>query len=150
MSNVEGSPETGGTAPGGASRGGGRLLLAVAGLVLALVSPVFWMLTLDNNFLQRTGLMMWVGMGVGLVLVGVAAMQDRRKRTRLVAGATFAWVVFAAVGCAVFTQLPAPQEQAAQAEIASFTLPDHTGTPVALADLVQDEAALLVFYRGHW
>jgi hypothetical protein len=32
-----------------------------------------------------------------------------------------------------------------------FTLPDHDGNPLALADLLEkSNAALLIFYRGYW
>lgn len=31
-----------------------------------------------------------------------------------------------------------------------FTLPDHTGKPVSLAELRSDRGAVLVFYRGFW
>jgi peptidoglycan/LPS O-acetylase OafA/YrhL len=31
-----------------------------------------------------------------------------------------------------------------------FTLPDQNGKPVALADLVSPNGAVLIFYRGHW
>ena len=31
-----------------------------------------------------------------------------------------------------------------------FTLPDQNGRPVALADLISDKGALLIFYRGYW
>jgi len=31
-----------------------------------------------------------------------------------------------------------------------FTLPDHTGTTVSLAELRRDGGTVLVFYRGFW
>ena len=31
-----------------------------------------------------------------------------------------------------------------------FTLSDQNGRPIALADLISDKGALLIFYRGHW
>jgi peroxiredoxin len=34
--------------------------------------------------------------------------------------------------------------------LADFTLPDATGTPVSLSELVGDGPAVLVFYRGGW
>ncbi len=35
-------------------------------------------------------------------------------------------------------------------EVESFTLRDHEGDEVALADLLEEQAVMLVFYRGGW
>jgi len=32
----------------------------------------------------------------------------------------------------------------------AFSLPDQNGKPVALADLLSTNGAVLIFYRGHW
>ena len=32
----------------------------------------------------------------------------------------------------------------------NFSLPDQNGKPVALADLLSPNGAILIFYRGHW
>lgn len=128
----------------------GRFTLAVIGLVLTLISPVAWALTLDHSFLRRTGLMMWIIMGLGLVCAAAAAMGDRRTRTRLVAILASAWVASAITIYFVFTRLPAPGGDAANERISDFTLSSHLGQPVTLSGLLNEGHVLLVFYRGYW
>ncbi|MGD2110106.1 MAG: hypothetical protein PVI86_12040 [Phycisphaerae bacterium] len=137
-------------APTGNSMGKPRFTLALAGLVLILISPVFWGLTLDNKFLQRTALMMWLAMAVGLACAVLGAYTDRRKRTRVVAALAACWVLFSIPGVSFFTRLPAPTEIAGSEPIADFTLPDHHGRKTALSGLLRDGWVLLVFYRGYW
>lgn len=132
------------------SAGSRRMWLAVVGLVLAVVSPMFWAMTLGDTLLRRTGLAMWVAMAVGLVLAVAAARRDPRKRTRLVAVVTGCWVAFSVVGYQVFTRLPESAVFDDTQRIAAFTLPDQQGQPRSLNELAGDGAALLVFYRGHW
>jgi hypothetical protein len=127
-----------------------RLPLAVAGLFLALISPVFWLLTLSINWLQRTALAMWIALGVAVVLAAIAAWNDRRKRTRIVAALAGAWSVFCCVGFVVATRLPDATAPEGGDTIAEFTLPDHLGHPTSLSDLLRGDWVLLVFYRGHW
>ena len=124
--------------------------LAVVGLVLAVVSPMFWAMTLGDTLLRRTGLAMWVAMAVGLVLAVAAARRDARKRTRLIAVVTGCWVAFSVFGYLVFTRLPESAVFDDTQRIAAFTLPDQQGQPQSLDKLAGDGAALLVFYRGHW
>lgn len=136
--------------------------------MLAIISPVFWALTLQVNFLQRTALPMWLGMLAGLILAIVAARRDRRTRTRVVAGLNLLWVAFSVVGYAVFTRLPETPEFAALGRVNMTALPDHTGrlrelgwtrdgigpgggdTAAASSGLSGERGLLLVFYRGHW
>lgn len=132
------------------STGSRRMWLAVVGLVLAVVSPVLWVLTLGNRLMLRTGLAMWVAMAVGLVLAVVAARRDARMRTRVVAVVTGCWVAFSVVGFFVFTRLPESAVFDDTQRVAAFTLPDEQGKPTSLDELAGDGAALLVFYRGHW
>lgn len=127
-----------------------RFALAVAGLALALVSPVFWALTLDSNFLQRTALMMWIGMALGFACTILAALRDHRNRTRIAAVLTGLWVLLSVPGYLVLTKLPAPSDFGGLAHIADFTLPNHLGQQTSLGDLLRENTVLLVFYRGYW
>jgi hypothetical protein len=127
-----------------------RFLLALAGLVIAVVSPIFWALTLDSNFLQRTALMMWIGMALGFVCAALAALKDYRKPTRIVALLTGFWILLSVPGYLVFTKLPAPAGFGLHAQVAEFTLPNHLGEQTSLSGLLRENMVLLVFYRGHW
>ncbi|RJP34288.1 MAG: hypothetical protein C4547_11245 [Phycisphaerales bacterium] len=119
-------------------------------MALALGSPVLWVLTLSNGFLQRTGLAMWAGAAAGTILVAAAVRRDRRLRTRVVAGVDAAWILLLAAGFIWGTRLPAAPGFAAATQVPALTLPDHQGRPTAMTDLTAHGAALLVFYRGHW
>ena len=127
-----------------------RFSVALAGLVLALVSPAFWALTLDSNFLQRTGLMMWTGMALGIVCAVLASLKDRRRRTRVAAFLTALWVLLTVPSYLVFTKLPAPTDVGRMERVADFTLPDHLGQQTSLSGLLRESMVLLVFYRGYW
>jgi hypothetical protein len=124
--------------------------LALAGLVLALVSPVFWAITLDHSFLRRTALMMWIAMAIGLACATLGAWRDVRKRTRIVALFTGVWVLLSVPSYLVFTRLPAPARVASVDRVAGVTLSDHLGQRTSLGDLLREDPVLLVFYRGHW
>ena len=45
------------------------------------------------------------------------------------------------------TRTPPP---ALKATAPAFSLPDHTGTTVTLASLLEKGPAVVVFYRGYW
>ncbi len=127
-----------------------RLWLVLLGLGLIVLSPVGWAWTLDDALLQRTGLVMWLVMGMGLAASLVAARGDSRARTRVLATANLVLVSLAVVGFFGLTKLPAPDAFSEVRHIPEFELPDHTGTMRSLADLLRDGSLLLVFYRGHW
>ena len=127
-----------------------RLTLAIIGLVLSILSPFFWAMTLDSNFMQRTALAMWIVMAVGAVCAAIALLADSRWRTRIVASLTGAWILFSLIGYVVFTRLPDAKEFETVEQVADFTLPDHEGRPTSLAQLTRDGLVLLVFYRGYW
>lgn len=50
-------------------------------------------------------------------------------------------------GCGLTPRSPGP---AVQAPAPAFTLTDHHGENVSLAELTRTGPAVLVFYRGHW
>jgi hypothetical protein len=127
-----------------------RFGIALAGLVLMLLGPVFWMLSLDHPFLRRSGLLMWLAAAVGLVLVGWAAAKDHRRRMRVVAVLAILWLGIAAPGYLILTKLPQAAARAGGAQIEDFTLPDHDGRAVRLSELLANGPVLLVTYRGHW
>ena len=52
-----------------------------------------------------------------------------------------------AAGCGLEVRNPGP---ALLAPAPSFTLTDHRGEKVSLADLTRRGPAVLVFYRGYW
>jgi cytochrome oxidase Cu insertion factor (SCO1/SenC/PrrC family) len=127
-----------------------RFILALAGLLLVLLSPALWALTLDVNFLQRTALPMWVTMAFGLACTVLAALWDVRKRTRIVALLCTVLVVLSVPGYLVLTRLPTPTGFATANRVPDFTLTDHLGRETTLSGLVDGGSLLLVFYRGHW
>ena len=64
----------------------------------------------------------------------------------LLAFALFAYGVFYIV-----RQMPASAAAPRAGQKAlDFTLPDQNGKPVALADMLSPNGAVLIFYRGHW
>ncbi len=127
-----------------------RFALAWAGFALAVISPLFWVISLGNNFLQRTAMLMWVAMMIGVALAGLAFRRDPRKRTRIVAGVTVFWALFSLTGYLAFTRLPPPASVGDIAKIVDEPLHDHLGQQTSLDDLLREDNVLLVFYRGHW
>jgi len=124
--------------------------LALAGACLTVTGPLLWAATVGVPFLWETGLLMWVAFTAGAAL-GVAALwRDRRYRTWLPAGFSIGMLVVAVLGYAVLTAMPASPAFEGTAEVPDFTLPNQNGTPVALGDLLKDNAVLLAFYRGYW
>ena len=64
----------------------------------------------------------------------------------LVTFALFAYEIFY-----VLRQVPLSAQAPRMGEKApAFTLSDQNGNPVALADLLSPNGAILIFYRGHW
>jgi len=129
------------------SRRVGRALLAV---LLCLLAPVAWALTLDSPSLRASGAVAWLLFGMALLLGLSAARDDRRLVVRALAAldvvlvGLFAWLFF---GLAALH----PQPEADQFQRApDFTLPDEQGRPVPLAAELARGPVLLVFYRGHW
>ena len=93
---------------------------------------------------------MWLLLGCGTVVCLWTAATDRRARTKVtVAVNALLWML--ALGAYFpLSTLPAPAELARADLAPEFTLPDHHGRDVSLADLRKDGHVLLVFYRGHW
>jgi hypothetical protein len=127
-----------------------RLGLALLSVLLCLLAPVAWALTLDSPSLRADGAAAWAVLGVALLLGAAAATADRRLIVRLLVAldvmlaALFAWAFF---GLAALHPQPAAEElQVAPA----FTLPDEQGRPVSLAAELARGPVLLAFYRGHW
>lgn len=127
-----------------------RFAIAIVGLVLVLISPVLWVLTLRVNFLHRTGLAMWVAIAVGLAFSLWAAWGDARIRTRAVVLVDLACVALAFTVFFVFARLPESAGLAAIDQVNDFTLPDQTGKDFTLSEHLKDGPVLLIFYRGHW
>ena len=112
-----------------------RFAVAIAGLVLILASPALWALTLSNNYLQRSALVMWLAMIAGVLLGGLAVWQDRRRRTIVVAAINLSWVLLSIPGYLIFTRLPAPAEVSTE-QVPAFTLSNHLGQPTTLENLL--------------
>jgi len=58
-------------------------------------------------------------------------------------------VLVAAAGCVTAIDVAKPADVSATTA-APFTLANHDGKPVALADALAQHHVVLVFYRGHW
>lgn len=124
----------------------GLLLVAV---VLALAGMPLYMQTIDHPFLRRTGLATFVPMALGALLGWYAQIGDRRLWARALGWTPAALTVLSVIMFFVLTALPTARVATA-GTAQNFTLPDHTGQSVALADKLAAGPVLLVFYRGFW
>ena len=128
-----------------------RFWLAALGLVVMLASVFVWLLFLDNSFLRRTALPFWLTMVLGVSLGTVAAWQDRRWRTRVMACVNAGFLAVSIPLFGVFTRLPVQDATAQVADIVpEFSLPNHLGEMTSLKQVSVAGYALLIFYRGHW
>ncbi len=135
--------------PAADSRTPRHALRALASLVALVLAPLSWYWTIDQPFLRSSGATAWVLLALALGLSLSAAVADRRWWVRgvavvqVLAAALFVYAFFG------FARLPATRaEELARAP--DFTLPDHLGRPVSLAETLARGPVLLVFYRGHW
>lgn len=127
-----------------------RLGLAVAGVALTLAGAIAYFLLLDQQFLRSTGLPALAGMALGVFCAVQALRRDRRKRV-IILCALNGLIVAAFWGMLLLgTRLPEDHALARGDHAPDFTLPDHTGHDVHLADRLASGPVLLVFYRGHW
>lgn len=98
------------------------------------------------------------GIGAILLLVGLFRAFGRPQvyRGKLFGSifAVVAFLLFAFFAYEIFyvlRQVPLSAQAPRVGEKApEFSLPDQTGKPVALADLLSPNGAVLIFYRGHW
>ena len=126
-----------------------RTLRAVLSALAVVLAPLSWAWTIDSPFLRSTGLTAWLLLAVALALSFSAAGVDRRWWVRAVAWlelgvlALFAWLYFG------FSRLPATSPRELE-RAPDFTLPDHLGRPVHLAEALAAGPVLLVFFRGWW
>jgi peptidoglycan/LPS O-acetylase OafA/YrhL len=128
-------------------------LLALAGL---FSYEFFVQFPITRDF-PWANLLLFAAGGI-LLILGLARAFGRPQLYR---GKIFG-SVFALLSLLVFTffdyelfyvvrQVPASTGAPRVSEKApEFTLPDQNGKPVALADLVSPNGAVLIFYRGHW
>lgn len=92
---------------------------------------------------------------VGLVLVAIGFRRAQRKiAATIVTVLSVAIAAFFVFGANFGTRMPAsPTAPAVGAKAPDFTLPDTSGKPVALAQLLAAPGAkgvILIFYRGYW
>jgi hypothetical protein len=137
-------------ATAGAATAPRRLGLALLSVLLCLLAPVAWALTLDSPSLRANGAAAWGLLGVALLLGASAASADRRLVVQLLAAldvalvGLFGWLFF---GLAALHAQPVADELRRAPD---FTLPDQRGRPVSLGAELARGPVLLVFYRGHW
>ncbi|MFO0972075.1 MAG: hypothetical protein U1A27_01370 [Phycisphaerae bacterium] len=124
--------------------------LALLGLLLALAGLPLWMALLDHHWIHVSGAPAWAALGLGLLIALVAARRDPRLRTRLIVGVNTLLLLAFAFMFFVMARLPAAPATAALSTAPDFTLPDHTGRMVSLAEARAAGPTLLVFYRGFW
>ena len=128
-----------------------RFWLAALGLIVMLASAFVWPLFMDNSFLRRTALPLWLMMVLGVALGAVAARKDRRTRTRVMAWVNAGFLAISIPLFVVLTRLPA---QAATGQVLDtvpeFSLPNELGETTSLAQISAGGYAMLIFYRGHW
>ena len=98
------------------------------------------------------------GIGGALLLFGLFRAFGRPQVYRgKIFGSIFtaiAFLLFAFFAYEIFYVLKevplSPQAPRVGEKAPDFTLPDQNGKPVALHDLVSQNGAVLIFYRGHW
>jgi hypothetical protein len=131
-----------------------------AGWLLALVGlftyPFFAQFPIARDFPWANLLLFAVG-GILLVLGLVRAFGRAQLFRGKILGpilALFALLTFALFAYEIFyvlRQVPISAQAPRLGEKApAFTLPDQSGKPVALGDLLSPNGAVLIFYRGHW
>lgn len=136
--------------PEAPTRSSTGLLTAVGGLLVTLSGPVVYLLALDHPFLRRTGLLLWILMGAGVVLACRAARRSNARSPWIPAGLSIGLVAFSLYGFYGFAALPKDVRFEQLTVAPDFVLPDQDGQPVALADLRPQGRVLLVFTRGFW
>jgi hypothetical protein len=118
------------------------------GLALVILAPLAYFPGIEQPLLRRTALLTWLVLAAGLAIGGYCGLRDRRAWIRgllavevAIAG-LFVWAFFG------LAALPDGAPLAGQAP--AWTLPDHTGKPIVLAEKLRNGPLLLVFYRGFW
>lgn len=128
-----------------------RFWLAALGLAVMLASAFVWPLFMDNSFLRRTALPLWLTMALGVALGAVASRQDRRTRTRVMAWVNGGFLAISIPLFVVFTRLPVQDATARVPDVVpEFSLPNQLGETTSLTQVSAGGYALLIFYRGHW
>ena len=128
-------------------------LLAIAAL---FTYPFFAQFPFTRDFPWANLLLFALG-GILLVLGLVRAYGRERLYRGKILGpvlaflALFTFALFAYEIFYVLRQVPLSAQAPRVGEKApAFTLPDQTGKPIALDDLLLPNGAVLIFYRGHW
>lgn len=128
-----------------------RFWLAALGLVVMLSSAFVWPLFMDNSFLRRTALPLWLTMALGVALGAVASWQDRRTRTRVMACVNAGFLAISIPLFVVLTRLPVQDATDQLPDVVpEFSLPNQFGETTSLTQISAGGYALLIFYRGHW
>lgn len=121
-----------------------------------LTYPFFVLFPITRDFPWVNLLLFAAG---GIVLI--AGLVRAFGKPQLYRGKVFG-TIFVVLGTAIFAlfayaifyevwQLPAAAGAPHVGQKApDFTLPDQNGKPIALADLISKNGAVLIFYRGHW
>jgi hypothetical protein len=123
---------------------------ALAAMLITLLGAGSYMLFIDNAWARETGIPSLAMMLVGLTYAiwTVAKRVDVWSVAALIVGG--ALTLLLAVSFYAIRLPAAGNIPAAGAAAPPFTLSDHSGKPVALADAQARGPVLLVFYRGHW
>lgn len=131
------------------------VLLAVLGLVLALVGIVGYFLVVFElggrlPGVRNEAIPNWLLVALGLVLSTLAVVRaGRRLVPGVLLGANVALAALFFVFLYVFAAVPAVAGPRVGAAAPAFTLVDEKGATVRLEDF-RGAPLLLVFYRGHW
>jgi hypothetical protein len=126
-----------------------KLLAAVsAGLCLTGLGTYFFLL--DWPLVRNTAALN-VGMLVAGIALGLVTVWEARQRWAvvLVAAEGLLTALFVAMLWMGFA-LPAAHAVPTGRQAPDFSLPDHRGATVSLAQYRGRGPVLLVFYRGHW
>jgi disulfide bond formation protein DsbB len=128
-----------------------------AGLVLSVVAVVSYAFFFYRFPITRD--VPWVSYillvaAIALLIAGVRRAPGRKIVAIIVAVIGVGLAVLFVVGTTVLSRVPTgPNVPAVGAKAPDFTLPDASGKPVALAQLLAEPGAkgvLLIFYRGYW
>lgn len=128
-----------------------QVWIALAVCVAAFVGAASWAMLLDIPSIRSTAWVNFIMVGADVAIGIWLALRWRRRIVTVLAGVNVTvLVLFTAAFFFMMTVPTTGHELATGQPAADFTLPNHDGSSVSLADFHAKGPVLLVFYRGFW
>lgn len=124
--------------------------LTVLGWLAILAAPAGYLALMDDPSQRTSAWAAWPLLGLGAVLLGVAALRARHPATWVSAGLGTGVLVASLWAFFVWARLPEAPRAHTLETIPAVTLPDTLGQPIDLDARCRSGPTLLVVYRGHW